>query len=550
MITKFSNFTPDTVLYNGKIVTVDSEFSIADAVAIKDGRFTAVGKGKDILTLAGSETYLIDLNGRTVIPGLNDTHNHMSDVGLGMLKVSLEGSTCIADIVRVIQEKVRVTPPGHWITTAMIGEPAISHLLKERRYPTRWDLDPVSPNHPVCIVAPHVYIVNSYALRLGGLGDHAHSPRGGEIGVDPATGKLTGVFYEGPAMSCVKNLLPQVTVEEKIRGLQEACRCYNRVGLTSICEHGIGFDELRAYLELWQKGSLSVRSYLHLLLDSEESSADLARTIKALTFAASPGFGDAFLKVGGVKVFIDGGVGIGTALMREPYVTASGKMCNGVQVVETEKFREIVQLVNQRGLRMAQHCSGGRAVDTVLEVYGKVNDEKSIMDKRFVMVHCQFPTKENFEQIARLGAVVVTQTMFLHTMGLGYIKYLGKELADTAIPLKDWVASGLPVALGSDAPVNSFNPLLGIWHAVTRKEKTTGQVIGGGQRITREEALRCYTIRGAYISFEEHLKGSIEIGKLADLVVLSDDILTCPEDEIRNIQTELTMVDGKVVHGT
>jgi predicted amidohydrolase YtcJ len=140
--------------------------------------------------------------------------------------------------------------------------------------------------------------------------------------------------------------------------------------------------------------------------------------------------------------------------------------------------------------------------------------------------------------------------MFLHTMGLGYIKYLGKELADTAIPLKDWVASGLPVALGSDAPVNSFNPLLGIWHAVTRKEKTTGQVIGGGQRITREEALRCYTIRGAYISFEEHLKGSIEIGKLADLVVLSDDILTCPEDEIRNIQTELTMVDGKVVHGT
>ena len=234
--------------------------------------------------------------------------------------------------------------------------------------------------------------------------------------------------------------------------------------------------------------------------------------------------------------------------MRQPYQTASGKMSHGVQVISTEKFRKIVTLANQYNLRVAQHDSGGKAIDLVLDVYEQVAAEQSIEDKRFVMVHCQFPSKENFEQIRKLGAIVVMQTMFLHTMGLGYIKYLGEDLANQAIPLRDWMETGMPVSLGSDAPVNSYDPLLGIWHAVTRKEKTTGRVIGPDQRITREEAIRCYTNYAAYASFEEQLKGSIEPGKFADLIVLSNDILNCPEDEIRETSVEMTMVGGNIVY--
>jgi hypothetical protein len=164
------------------------------------------------------------------------------------------------------------------------------------------------------------------------------------------------------------------------------------------------------------------------------------------------------------------------------------------------------------------------------------------------MVHCQFPTRDTFEKIRKLGAVVTTLASFLYVMGSGYIKYLGKQLADEAIPLRDWLDNGVPVALSSDAPVTSFNPLMGIWSAVTRKEKTTGEVIGPGQRITREEAIRCYTKNAAYLTFEEGLKGSIEPGKLADLVVLSNDILTCPEEEIKETKVEMTMLGGEVVH--
>ena len=548
MKTRILDYVPDMILHNGNIVCVDKDFSFAKAVAIKNRRFTGIGEDIDILNLAGPHTRTVDLDGRMVLPGLIDTHNHMTQTGLGLTQLSLEGSTCIADIVKLIDEKVLNTPRGEWVTTALIGEPAISHLLKEGRYPTCRDLDPVSPVTPVCIVSFHVFIVNSCALRLAGLDANTIEPEGGRIGRDPETGELTGIFYEEPAMALIRRHLPKITYQDKLNGLREACRQYNAVGLTGICEHGLDFEELKAYQELWRNRELSVRSYVHIMIEPDQTIEDVESMINTLGFIASPGFGDHYLKIGGLKLIFDGGVGIGTALMREPYLTASGKLSNGVQVISTEKFREIARLASRHNLRLAQHDSGGKAIDTILDVYDLIDKEQPIGDKRFVMVHCQFPTRDNFDKIRKLGVVVVTQTTFLYSMGLGYLKYLGKDLADTAIPLRDWMKTGLPVSLGSDAPVTPFNPILGIWHAVTREEKTTGQVIGPEQRVTRKDAIRCYTINAAYASFDEHRKGSIEPGKLADLIVLTDDILTCPKDRIREIQVAMTMVGGEIVH--
>jgi predicted amidohydrolase YtcJ len=547
MTTQILDHSPDKILYNGNIVCVDKDFGVAKAVAIKNGRFTGVGEDKDILNLASPQTSMIDLQGRTVLPGLIDTHNHMTQAGLGMIQLSLEGSTCIADIVKLVDENVRDTAPGEWVTTALIGEPAINHLLKEGRYPTCRDLDPVSPDNPVCIVSFHVLIVNSCALRLADIDRNTPDPDGGRIDMDPETGEPTGIFYEEPAMALIRRHLPQITYQDKLNGLREACRQYNAVGLTGICEHGLDFEELKAYQELWRNGELSVRSYLHIMIDPDQTIAEIENMIKTLGFIASPGFGDSSLKIGGLKLIFDGGVGIGTALMREPFMTDSGKVSNGVQVISTEKFQEIVRLVSRYNLRLAQHDSGGKAIDMVLDVYDQIHNEQRIDDKRFVMVHCQFPTRENFDKIRKLGVVVVTQTTFLYSMGLRYLKYLGKDLADTAIPLRDWMDTGLPVSLSSDAPVTPFNPFLGIWHAVTRKEKTTSRVIGPEQRITRKEAIRCYTINSAYASFDEHLKGSIEPGKLADLVILDRDILTCPVDEIKETKVLMTIIGGEVV---
>ena len=548
MKARISDHSPETILYNGKILCVDKDFSIAEAVAIKDCKFVGVGNNRDIMALAGNKTNSIDLMGRTVLPGLIDTHNHMTEVALGMQQLSLEGSTCLADITRLIGAKARDMGPGSWVITGLIGEPAISHQLNERRYPTRWDLDAVSPDNPVCIISFHVFIVNSYGLKIAGINKDTPQPNGGTIGVDPATGDVTGIFYEEPAMALIRRFLPVPTHEDKVNGLRKACREYNAVGLTGICEHGISFNELRAYQELRRKRELSVRSCVHLGVDPNQTADDLKKMVEEVAFIASPGFGDEYLRIGGLKVIFDGGVGIGTALMRQPYMTASGKLSEGIQVISTPLFQELAHLCNSYDLRLAQHDSGGKAIDTVLEVYEKISVEKPINDKRFIMVHCQFPTRENFEKIRKLGVVVTTQTLFLYAMGGGYVGYLGKELADEAIPLRDWLDNGLPVALSSDAPVTSFNPLVGIWHAVTRKEKITGEIIGPRQRITREEAIRCYTKNAAYITFEEGVKGSIEPGMLADLVVIPNDILTCPEEEIKETKVEMTMVGGDVVY--
>jgi predicted amidohydrolase YtcJ len=539
--------TADVLLYRANVRTLDPALPRAEAVAVRGERIVGVGSERELAPLVGRRTRCLDLGGRTLVPGFHDTHNHLSSTGLGLLRVSLEGCRDIAELVGRLVERARATPRGEWVVTAEIGEPAISHALAERRYPTRADLDPALPDHPVCIQAPHILILNSAALQRVGVSRATPDPPGGRLGRD-AEGELDGRFYEPAAMALVRPHLPSRTHAERVAGIRAACAAYHRVGLTSVCEHGASLEALAAYQDLWARGELTVRSYVHVHLDTHPALPEIADRLAHLAFTSGPGFGDAWLRVAGVKLFVDGGVGIGTALMRAPYRTADGQLSHGLQLVAPDKLLAILRLARRHGLRVAQHDSGGRAIDVVLDSYAQVHSEQPIDGLRWTLVHCQFPSAANLAAIRRLGAVVVTQTVFLYTMGQGYVRYLGRELAEEAIPLRRWLDAGLPVALGSDAPVNPYPPLLGLWHATTRIDRTTGEVLGAAQRVSRAEALWLYTAAGAYITFDEGRKGQIAPGQLADLVALGDDPLTCDEAALPTLPVDLTMVGGRIVH--
>lgn len=541
----------DTILYNGKIITVDKNFSIAQAVAMRDGKFVAVGSDKLVKAYAGPATKKIDLKGKMVLPGLIDSHNHIDTVGIDAIRPNFEDCKTVTDVVGVIEKAAKSAQPGKWIVSAGGGKIApekMASALKDQRFPTRSDLDPVSPRNPVVLQSPHIFIANSQALKLAGITRDTVAPEGGQIAKDPTTGEPTGVLAE-QAITLMRKAMPPMTREELREAIKEACRLYNAAGLTSVVWHGSDPAPLQALRDLHAKGELTVRVYTHVRYDPANKTAEqIDADFRNLAYASGKGLGDDMLKIGGIKMIFDGGAGIGTCLQRFKYVGAAGREWYGQQIIPTEKWKEVCLLAARHDLRVAVHDTGGGAIDIILKTWEEINREVPITDKRWVNVHCQFPTRENMEQVKKLGTLIPTQTVFLHSMGSGYVKYYGKEVADSAIPLRDWLNYGIPIALGSDASVNPYDPILGIWHACARIADT-GEVIGPAQKITPKEAIIGYTINGAYLSYDEQVKGSIEKGKLADLIVLDKDILASPVDQIKNAKVLMTMVGGKVVYG-
>jgi predicted amidohydrolase YtcJ len=541
----------DTVLCNGNIVTVDKSFTVVQAVAIRDGKFVAVGSNEQVKACAGSTTKVIDLKGKMVLPGLIDSHNHIDTVGIDAIRPSFEASKTVEDVVDVIGKAVRNARPGEWIISAgggKVGPEKMASALEDKRFPTKMDLDPVSPQNPVVLHSPHIAIANSRALKLAGITRDTPSPEGGRIAKDPETGEPTGVLAE-KAVVLMRNVMPPVTREQYRAAIKKACELYSAVGLTSIVWHGSGPLALQAIRDLHSNGELTVRVYTALTYDPVNKTADqIASELRNLACASGKGFGDDMLKIGGIKMVLDGGAGIGTCLQRFKYVGATGKEWYGPQVIPTDTWRNACLSAAKNDLRVAVHDTGGGAIDTVLKVWEEINKEIPITDKRWVNVHCQFASQENMEQVKRLGTVIPTQTVFLYSMGSGCVRYYGREVADSAIPLRNWLNNGVRIALGSDASINPFDPMIGIWHACARIADS-GEVIGPNQRITPQEAITAYTINGTYLSYEENVKGSIESGKLADLVVLDKDILSCPIGEIKNARVVTTMVGGKVVYG-
>ena len=539
------NLKPDLILYNGKVVTVDNRFSIAQAVAVKGNTIVAAGRNSDLKKLKGTKSQVVDLKGKTVIPGFNEGHLHMITTGQGLIKVNLQDPRVrtMSDLVQAVADRVKITPRGKWVE----GWGWDQSKLHENRFPTRWDLDKVSPDHPVYLTRTcfHIAVANSKALEMAGVTGDTPQPEGGEI-VKDEKGEPTGALLERPAFGLVEKLVPKPDFQQKKEAVEAACKAFNAAGITSVNDGGFEVEDYQAYQEVMNEEDLTVRVYGMVRLELREISDD-----EAIAYlhhiGPKSGFGNDFLKIGAIKITMDGGVGGRTALMRTPYIT--GKPNNfGIQSVAQDRLRRIITLANRMGWQVAIHAAGGKAMDNVLAVFKEADAEKPIKGRRWYLVHAYDPSPENFEELKRMEVGVATNPSFIHFVGDSFISNMGREWASHASPLKDYLRHGIHISGGSDAAVTPYPPLYGIYAAATRKTQLSKEVAGMNQCISVPDALRVFTMGGAWMTFEEKIKGSIEPGKLADMVVLGKDILSVDPDHIPEIPVLATFVGGKMVY--
>lgn len=533
----------DCIFFNGKIITVDQRFSIAEAVAIRDGRFCAVGSQKDVSPHAGQNTIWIDLDGRSVLPGLIDTHAHVEEAGLLRSTVCFEEVTTVREAQARLKRMVDATKSGEWIVGRSWHPQS---QLQEKRLLTRWEIDQVAPEHPVYLPIGHFAMANSVALDVAAITRDTPDPAGGKIERD-SRGEPTGILVES-AERLVCSCLPPVSSDTRLVQLGDAVKYFNQFGITSAVSAAVNPADLRAYQKLKASGKLSLRLSIMFAptgnLNPQLSLCEWETLFS--TIGVSSGFGDDWLNLSAVKLQVDGGMTLRTAAMRDGY--PDDPEFKGVIVIAPDRLSQLVSIANRFDWRVGVHAVGDAAIDHVLDAYEYAHRQKSIADRRFIIIHASMMRADQMIRAKALGVRADVQSMFLWDKASAVARFLGKPNANRAIPLKTMIDNmGLDnLGAGTDFSTNLLNPFINIYVMVTRKDKD-GSVYGEGEAVTREEAIRLYTSAAARYSFEENTKGSIEVGKLADLVVLSDDPLTVPDERIKDIVALRTVVNGGTV---
>jgi predicted amidohydrolase YtcJ len=544
----------DLILHNGKIVTVDSKFSVQQAVAVAGGKITAVGSNASVLKERGPSTKVIDLAGRTVLPGLIDSHVHALGAGLSEFREPLPPLDSFAAIRSYIRARAAKTPKGAWIVVPR----TFPTRLKEMRMPTREVLD-VESDHPVMFDASYTVVVNSAALKLCGITRSTPNPPRGEI-VKDKSGEPNGILKN--AMSLLKGIKEGAAFSEaeKLQALEQMLRRYLEAGLTAVSDRAVTAEDIALYRKLKAENRLPVRVVMTWRLDAARPTEEVVRQIQSADY--STGSGDAWLKFGAFKVTMDGGMTIGTAYQRVPYGEFGEQLYGqtnpddrGLLFITPEKLLTIFRAARDKGWQITAHCQGGGAVDAFLDALDALNRERPIAPARSHLMHASFQSPEAIARAKRLGILADIQMPWLYKDGPALEKVFGERGMRYFIPLRSYLDAGVVIAGGSDhmighdknGAVNPYNPFLSMWIAVARKT-TQGKVVHPEERITREEALRMHSSGAAYLQFAEDTRGSLDPGKLADLVVIDRDYLTVPEDQIRDIQPTMTIVDGKIAY--
>lgn len=537
-VTSAQQPAPDQIFYNAKIVTVDEDFSYAEAVAITGDRFTAVGSNEEVRRLAGPGTRQTDLRGRTVIPGLMDNHLHRVGGGPG---VDLSRTRTLDEVLQAIAARVQESEPGEIITTNSDWHEA---QLEEQRLPLRRDLDRVAPNNSVVVVrGGHEYILNSTALKKWNIDENTPEPAGGKISrYDDGT--LNGELVDRAKALVRLPPQPRPSLDEQIQQRIEDHNTLHSAGLTTIRHPGGSIDEYRLLQAMKERGVLTMRVTQLLGVNRNGDPAEVRSTVEG--WGIAPDDGDEWLRIGGIKLGVDGGFEGGW--MREPYAEpyGNGGTFYGIQTVPADRYAAIVKELNRLGWRVWTHAVGDAGIDQVLDAYEEANAESSIVGERWGIEHAFIGRADQFPRMRRLGLGISAQN-HLYVAGPSLVNYWGRERAHWTTPVRAYLDAGLPVSGGTDASVIPYPPLWVIYHFVTRNT-ITGGVMGEDQKISREEALRLVTQNVAWLAFEEDEKGTIEPGKLADMVVLAEDIMTVPEDRIETMDVLLTIVGGQVVH--
>jgi predicted amidohydrolase YtcJ len=526
----------DTVLLNGNVLTMDTEQPRAQAIAVWRNRILVVGDNDAVRAAAGSGTRVIDLAGKTVLPGLNDNHCHPIGYGFALqwLDTSPARVRTLAELLERFREAARQAPPGAWVR----GRGYDDTRLDVRRHPTRYDLDQVTGDHPAILIRTcgHMSVVNSVALRLAGITRDTPDPEGGRI-VRDEDGEPTGLLQER-AQELVRRHIPEPTVEDIGRALVTAGKQFLAMGITSVIEAGISKpEELQAYQQLRREQALPVRTSLMMLID---------QTLEPMeALGLRTGMGDEWLRIGPLKLLQDGSGGGRTALMSVPY---PGEPDNyGLAVYSQEQLDEAFLRVARLGCQGAAHAIGDRAIDMILTAFERALAACPQPDPRWRIEHCGLPRPDLLDRMQRLQVLAVPQPAFVFYLGDSYLRNFTEEQLALSYPCRAWLDRGIVAVGSSDTPVVPAHPWVNIRSAVTRLTQD-GQRMGPEQAVTVDEALRMFTVNGAYASFEERVKGSITPGKLADVIVVDRDPHAVEPEELHTIRNELTMIDGTVVY--
>ncbi len=542
----------DTLYYNGKIITMWSDRPVVESMTVASGRILDIGTTQLVGRKTGPRTRQVNLHGKTLIPGLIDSHVHPIGAALAESDGTIPVLHSFQDL-RTHVERALESGDG-----PVVVPKVYSTRLRERRYPDRWEIDQYSGGQPVVFDNGYAAVLNSAALRMAGISQETAAPSNGKL-VRNDAGELTGLII-GARQLVAPLLRPgRYSHADRVRALEAMQRAYNRAGLTSVIDRSQNAAGLRAYQELWRTGVMRVRSYVTRTINAERPLEQVLAEIKGL--APVTGYGDEMFRIGSLKVFLDGGILLGTAYMREPY--GENTQVYGFQDpgyrgqlrIRPDDLVAIVQAAARLGWQVTAHTTGGGSTDILLNAYESVDREVPLADRRFTLTHANFLSGEAIRRAAKLGVVADMQPAWYHFDGPALSRVLGAHRMGFFQPYRTILDAGVIVAGGSDhmvkfnarEAINPYDPFFGMWMAVTRVT-TDGSVHNPELSITREEALRMWTWNAAYLSFEEHVKGSLEPGKYADFVVLDRDILTCPLDELPHTQVLETVLGGETVY--
>lgn len=538
---------------NGEVITVDAENWICEAVLVERDEIAAVGSNEEILQLAG-DAEVIDLQGRTLMPGFIDAHNHLTHQGAAFNTVDFgyPAVQSISDLRDAVGHAAENSAPGQWIR----GWGLNYEKFSDGRMPTRWDLDDLSPDNPVCIVhvSGHNVLVNSLALELAGVDDSAPDPDGGKF-VRDEQGRLTGYAYDAaqqlviPTSVDVGHHGPDIgydlPLEELVDDIDRACKAYLKVGITSVVDPQVTTREMPGYMAARKQGKLTIKTTCMYLSNHQDAINELGITDH---------IGNDLLSIGPMKYYCDGALIGGTALFYADEPRGEhGCKCNKsagrgyTYWPDIEAFKEALIDTHARGMQFGVHTQGDMAMDIVLDAIEEAHRRHPRSDTRHRIEHCHGPTREQVARIKRLGVIPVTQPGQLHETGDDLMEIYGERRAKRFCPLRDMLDDGVPAVVSTDAFVQSYKPFDAISAAVNRIS-LTGQDMGQAQRISVLEAIRAYTWNAAYSVYHETRKGSIEPGKLADLVVIDGTLLSVPVEEIARQQVLMTISNGEVVY--
>ncbi|HJZ94848.1 MAG TPA: amidohydrolase [Gemmataceae bacterium] len=550
----------DLIVHRAKVVTVDAKFSIAEAVAVGDGKVVAVGTEAEVMKHKGPKTVVIDAGGKTLLPGLYDSHTHPVGAAMSEWKEPLPDPRSLKEVFAHIRKKAEATPEGQWIVLRY----AFPTRLDDARFPTKAELDDAAPKHPVLYHAGPAGVVNSMALKVSNVTKDTPNPPVGVVVKDPQTGEPTGMIRN--AYGVLKGLPrsdEDATPADRREAVKKLFRLYNERGLTSVADRNGSRGDLDLYRELQKAGELTVRVNVARGFSPTGTREQVAKRFDDLPGAdklgGPTGVGDDWVRVGPIKLFLDGGMLNGTAYMRQPWPKGPTYQVTeddyrGLLFIPQEQLRMVVEEGVKRKWQMTAHTAGEGAMDELLDAYEFVDRATPIKDLRQCITHANFPSKRNLERCKKLGVVADVQPAWLYKDGTTLLNVLGKERVRWFQPYKSWLEY-TTIGGGSDhmlrfdplGSTNPWDPWLGIAVALHRTTER-GTELFPEEALTREQAIRLYTINNAYLTHEEKVKGSLEVGKLADFILIDRDILTCPEKEVAGTKVLRTVVGGKTVY--